>query len=70
MLLEETRDWTTIDAYVTRRPSWLALVLARAEWLWLQWQAGAKARKHRREVARITTAAKALPEWVRRDIGL
>jgi hypothetical protein len=70
MLLDETRDWTTIDAYVPRKPSRLALVFARAEWLWLEWQAGAGTRHERRERERLRAAARNLPLWVREDIGL
>ena len=70
MLLDETKDWTTIDAYVTRKPSRLALLLARAEWLWLELQAGAPARQARRERARLVAAARNLPDWIQRDIGL
>jgi hypothetical protein len=70
MLLDKTKDWTTIDAYVTRKPSRLALFLARAGWLWLEWRAAAPVRAARRDKARIAAAVQDLPESVRRDIGL
>lgn len=68
MLLEQTTNWTTVQAYVTHPPSRLQLVLARAQWLWLEWQAGAGERREKRALARLQNAQ--LPAYLRRDIGL
>lgn len=70
MLLDKTTDWTTIDAYVNRRPSLLRLVLARGQWLWLGWRAGAAERRRQRQADRFRDAARQLPAHVRRDLGL
>ena len=68
MLLEHTNYWTKVQAYVLRPPSRWQLMMARAEWLWLQWLAGADTRREKRLIARLQDAR--LPEYLRRDIGL
>ena len=70
MLLEQTNYWTTIHAYVLRPPSPWPLMLARAEWLWLCWLAGAEARREMRTIARLQDASRTMPEYLKRDIGL
>jgi hypothetical protein len=70
MLLEQTNYWTRIEAYVVHPPSRWRLLLARAEWLRLEWQAGAKARRDAREIARLRDASAYMPAHLRRDIGI
>ena len=70
MLLEQTNYWTTVQAYVLRPPSRLRLMMARAEWLWLSWLAGAEARREMRVIARLRDASRTMPEYLKRDIGL
>jgi hypothetical protein len=68
MLLEQTNYWTTVQAYLTHPPSRWQLWMARAEWLWLSWLAGADERRERRAIARLRNVT--LPEYLKRDIGL
>lgn len=68
MLLEQTYYWTKVRAYVTHPPSRWQLMMARAEWLWLQWLAGADARREARAVARLRDVT--LPDYLKRDIGI
>ena len=68
MLLEQTLYWTRLDSYVTHPPSRLRLLVAKAEWLWLEWQAGAKGRAEARAIARLRDAG--LPDYLKRDIGI
>jgi hypothetical protein len=70
MLLEQTNYWMKVEAYVLRPPSRWQLLTARAEWLWLQWLAGAEERREMRAIARLRDASRCLPEYLRRDIGL
>ena len=68
MLLEQTNYWTRVQAYVLHPPSRWRLLMARAEWLWLEWLAGAEDRREARVIARLQDAR--LPEYLKRDIGI
>jgi hypothetical protein len=70
MLLEQTNYWTKIQAYMLHPPSRLQLMLARVEWLWLTWLAGADKRREARLIARLQDASRTLPEYLKRDIGM
>ena len=70
MILDQTLEWTTPEAYFATPPSWTLVLLWRLDSFWLAWQSAAMVRREAQAVAGLRDACSNLPEYLRRDIGL